>query len=88
MGASKSMSKDKSMDASNSRAKHRKNTSSYQGNSGAVAEYLVGNLKVGSSGPTCAQVFFRTPPENSGGTKNSAENLGPYGRIFFATCTN
>jgi hypothetical protein len=35
----------------------------------------ISNVKVGGSRPTCAQRFFRTPLENSGGTEKSAENV-------------
>jgi hypothetical protein len=54
-----------------------------QGNCSAVVEYLISNVKVGGSRPTCAQRFFRTPLENSGGTEKSAENSGQHARIYF-----
>jgi hypothetical protein len=38
---------------------------------------------VGGSRPACAQVFFKTPPENSSGAENSAEISGTNGINFF-----
>jgi hypothetical protein len=100
MGASKSMSKDKSMDASNSRVDNRRNTCNSmdasntmdidkgksmdatnrrikvlknctlnQGNSGAVVEYGVGNLRIGGSFRPVHRCFSSKPPENSGARK-------------------
>jgi hypothetical protein len=48
-----------------------------------MVKYLPHYLKVEGSGPACAQILFRTPPENSGGAENSTENSGPDARIFF-----
>jgi hypothetical protein len=59
-----------------------------QGSSGAVVEYLEHNLKVEGSRMPVLKCFAFTPPENSGGTENSAENSGAHARIFFAICTN
>jgi hypothetical protein len=50
--------------------------------SGAMVDDLLHNLKVESSHPACAQILFRTPPENSGGAENSTENSGPHASIF------
>ncbi len=91
MGASKSMSKDKSVDVSNSRADNRRNTwiSTFkidrisQGRSGALVECLVGVLT-----QLVQKCFSSTLPENSGDAENSAEKWAPDGRKFFAICTN
>ncbi len=48
-----------------------------------MEKYLVCNLKVEDSRPACAQVFFKTSPENSGGAENSAEISGTNGLNFF-----
>ncbi len=55
------------------------------GISGALVQYHDSNVKVGGSRPTCAQTFFCTPPENSGGTENSAENSGSHAKFFFCS---
>ncbi len=55
----------------------------YQGNNGAVVEYLVGNLRVRGSRLTCAQLFSSTTPENSGGAENLAEKSDPDSTKFF-----
>jgi hypothetical protein len=48
--------------------------------SGAMVEYLLHNLKVEDSRPACENIFSVTPPENSGGAENSAENSGTNGK--------
>ncbi len=50
-----------------------------------MLEYLVGDLKIEGSRPTCAQCFSVTPPENSGGAENSAELSGTNGIHFFCS---
>ncbi len=57
-----------------------------QGCSAAMVEYLDHNLKVEGLHPACAQIFFSvTPPENSGGAENLAENPGTNGKTSFCS---
>ncbi len=66
------------MDTNNDKANNNQ-----QGSSGSLVEYLVCNLKVKDSCTSCVQIFSGTPPENSRGMENAAENSGTNGENFF-----
>jgi hypothetical protein len=61
----------------------------YQGNSGAVVEYLVDNLGIGGSCPACAHNSFPEHRRKIPVTQKILQkNQAQIAKFFFALCTN